>query len=501
MFRFDAMRMHRPCFRVAVTAVVALAAIHAGAALPWHDTLDAAQSASRDSHKPVLALFTAAWAESGSDVAAQTLDHPACAALVAACFEPLRLDVDAHRELVRRLGITRVPMACVLATDGSRLAAFECPLEPAAFVAAAGRAAREAALAEAGSATNTKAVALARMGAETADVEAADGLTGLKPAPGVRGSISLLTNKVRQLAHFAESDASHAAVAVTTGSGDPAVVATPAQPADEPHLPAAPPAWESRKPAVPTGPLPAQQASPRLILEPAPATTVTQAGTPAATPWLTPAAGTQSSADAPESSATVSDAPAAAPPKSAAASFMAALQKPFSIFSAKPAAPTTPPAPPVTMPPAQPTSPTAAVVAAPPAAAQTDSVASMPLGLEGYCPVTLAQKGTWTEGRAQWGVQHRGRTYLFAGAEQQAAFLAEPDRYAPALSGDDPVLVFEAGKSSPGRRAYGVTFQSRVYLFSSAETRAAFTANPERYVARVEVAERRAPAAAGTRTF
>jgi YHS domain-containing protein len=180
---------------------------------------------------------------------------------------------------------------------------------------------------------------------------------------------------------------------------------------------------------------------------------------------------------------------------------MAALQKPFSIFSSKPSAPTPPAAPPVTAPPAQPAAPTAAVVAAPPAAAQTDSVASMPLGLEGYCPVTLAQKSIWTEGRAQWGVQHRGRTYLFAGAEQQAAFLAEPDRYAPALSGDDPVLVFEAGKSSPGRRAYGVTFQSRVYLFSSAETRAAFTANPERYVARVEVAERRAPAAAGTRTF
>jgi hypothetical protein len=50
----------------------------------------------------------------------------------------------------------------------------------------------------------------------------------------------------------------------------------------------------------------------------------------------------------------------------------------------------------------------------------------MPLGLEGYCPVTLAEKGVWTEGRAQWGVRHRGRTYLFAGPEQQQPDGADP---------------------------------------------------------------------------
>ena len=116
------------------------------------------------------------------------------------------------------------------------------------------------------------------------------------------------------------------------------------------------------------------------------------------------------------------------------------------------------------MPPAHPTSPLAAATAVaeahPPIA--PDRYGSMPLGLEGYCPVTLADRGVWTEGRAQWGVRHRGRTYLFAGPEQQQAFLTTPDRYAPALSGDDPVVAVEQGRIASGRRAYGVTYQSRM---------------------------------------
>lgn len=123
----------------------------------------------------------------------------------------------------------------------------------------------------------------------------------------------------------------------------------------------------------------------------------------------------------------------------------------------------------------------------------------MPLGLEGYCPVTLAEKGSWVEGRAQWGARHRGRTYLFAGEPQQRAFLADPDRYAPALSGDDPVMAFDSGKSVPGQRRYGVTYQSRIYLFSTPETRTAFSSDPQRYTGRVAMAEQRAPASGSVR--
>ncbi len=151
--------------------------------------------------------------------------------------------------------------------------------------------------------------------------------------------------------------------------------------------------------------------------------------------------------------------------------FLAGLQKPFNALRGQPAAE------PSTMP--------------QPERAPAPPATSMPLGLEGYCPVTLAETGSWVEGQAQWGARHRGRTYLFAGEAQQRTFLADPDRFAPALSGDDPVIAFDTGRTTPGERRFGVTYQSRVYLFSTPETRAAFSANPQRYTTRVAVAEQR----------
>ena len=114
---------------------------------------------------------------------------------------------------------------------------------------------------------------------------------------------------------------------------------------------------------------------------------------------------------------------------------------------------------------------------------------SMPVGLEGYCAVSLVDKRLWVEGRAKWGVRHRGRTYLFAGPEEQKAFLANPDRYAPGLAGDDPVLATDLGRKVPGQRQYGVSYRSKVFLFSSPDTKAAFEANPQKYSQRVQVAE------------
>ena len=51
------------------------------------------------------------------------------------------------------------------------------------------------------------------------------------------------------------------------------------------------------------------------------------------------------------------------------------------------------------------------------------------------------------------------------------------------------MLACDTGKQIAGQRRYGVTYQARTYLFSSPETRTAFTANPQRYTARVLLAE------------
>ena len=163
---------------------------------------------------------------------------------------------------------------------------------------------------------------------------------------------------------------------------------------------------------------------------------------------------------------------------------LAAIQKPFSIFSSQPE-----------------TQEKEQIVRKPVHATYASQTAAtkdieeippqrtMPLGLEGYCPVALMESGNWVEGQARWGARHRGRTYLFSGLEQQQAFLSDPDRYSPALSGDDPVAAIDGGQTSPGQRRYGVTYQQRIYLFESPETRAAFAANPQRYTSRVLLAE------------
>jgi protein disulfide-isomerase len=240
--------------------------------------------------------------------------------------------------------------------------------------------------------------------------------------------------------------------------------------------------------------MPESQATATAPARPAIEPTATAPAT--AAPWLNAPAAPAAPAAVATSPATpvAPAAPPAAPPavepekKSASSQFLAALQKPFTIFSKpKTDAAVTPPATPA---------PGSAVAATPQPAAAPDAYGSMPLGLEGYCPVSLIDKGTWVEGRAQWGARHRGRTYLFAGDEQQRAFLAAPDRYAPALSGDDPVLACDSGKQVAGQRRFGVTYQSRTYLFSSPETRTAFAANPQRYTTRVIIAER--PAASDT---
>jgi YHS domain-containing protein len=112
-----------------------------------------------------------------------------------------------------------------------------------------------------------------------------------------------------------------------------------------------------------------------------------------------------------------------------------------------------------------------------------------PLALNGYCPVTLLEQQRWQLGDRRWGVIHRGRTYLFAGPEQQRKFLANPDRYSPAISGQDVVMALDYGQAVEGKRAMGLEYQNRIYLFSSDASRQAFIQNPKRYAAEVLQAE------------
>jgi YHS domain-containing protein/thiol-disulfide isomerase/thioredoxin len=120
-----------------------------------------------------------------------------------------------------------------------------------------------------------------------------------------------------------------------------------------------------------------------------------------------------------------------------------------------------------------------------------------PIGLEGFCPVTLVERSRsapqdprcWIPGDARWGAVHRGMTYLFAGPEEQKKFLADPDRYSPVLSGNDPVLAFDRAQLQMGRREFGTFYDNRIYLFTSNESLEKFRQNARRYAEEVRQAE------------
>jgi protein disulfide-isomerase len=107
-----------------------------------------------------------------------------------------------------------------------------------------------------------------------------------------------------------------------------------------------------------------------------------------------------------------------------------------------------------------------------------------PICLDGYCAVTLLETKKWKKADPQFGAVHRGRTYLFADADQQKKFLANPDGFAPVLSGYDPVRFATTGQLVEGSRAFGVITpgDNRIFLFADKVSLEQFERSPRDYV-------------------
>jgi protein disulfide-isomerase len=435
----------RRSLTTAIAGVLALlgasGATPGAAAVHWHADLTQAKAASQISHLPVLILFVASWSEKSVNHDKTFLASEEAVALLTACFEPVRIDCDADPATYKRLGVSHIPTACVVDADERVLVRFDCPETSAAFVAAAGRAAQEAAVA----------------------------CAGPLPAPTPPAALAVAPPPPTSPNGTAPEQPLSAAA-------DPPGLATPALASKPPQWPAETTSAPLGSAAPPSAPAPPSTIPGQTSIEPvapaAPAPPQPPAsGLAAALPnWLNPKA-------TPPAAAPAASEPAAKKPNG----FWATVQKPFNGLVGKSPKPSTDAPAPAEM-------PSTGIQAGEPGA-------PMPVGLEGYCAVTLVEKGAWVEGRAKWGVRHRGRTYLFAGPEEQKAFLANPDRFAPGLCGDDPVLAIDAGRQIPGQRQYGVSYRSKVYLFSSPDTQAAFKADPQKYAQRVQIAEQ-----AGTTT-
>ena len=101
--------------------------------------------------------------------------------------------------------------------------------------------------------------------------------------------------------------------------------------------------------------------------------------------------------------------------------------------------------------------------------------------LHSYCPVELTRNGRWTPGDLRWTVVHNGLVYRLSGPAQRQQFLADPEAFAPAYSGNDPVLAMDQHRTVPGQAAYCTTCNGRLYMFSSAATQSQFNSDPQRY--------------------
>jgi thiol-disulfide isomerase/thioredoxin len=109
-----------------------------------------------------------------------------------------------------------------------------------------------------------------------------------------------------------------------------------------------------------------------------------------------------------------------------------------------------------------------------------------PVSLDGFCPVTLLETKKWKKADPQFGAIHRGRTYLFANADQQKKFLANPDAFAPILSGYDPVHFATTGQLVEGNRAHGLITpgDNRIVLFADESSLEQYKQSPRAYAER-----------------
>lgn len=102
-------------------------------------------------------------------------------------------------------------------------------------------------------------------------------------------------------------------------------------------------------------------------------------------------------------------------------------------------------------------------------------------GFQGFCPVALRDRRELADARPEFLSIYEGRTYELASAEAKARFEADPEKYAPVAQGNDVVLVSRGESEVEGNLSFAVWFKDRLYLFRSANTLREFNAEPTKF--------------------
>lgn len=106
---------------------------------------------------------------------------------------------------------------------------------------------------------------------------------------------------------------------------------------------------------------------------------------------------------------------------------------------------------------------------------------SLPVALQGYCPVCIIDLEKWVKGDPKYSVVMDGKTYLFPGEDAKQKFLKRTTKYTPALSGDCIVCAVDKRVRRPGSVNYASMHKGRLYLFPDQATKDVFMNKPEKY--------------------
>ena len=100
------------------------------------------------------------------------------------------------------------------------------------------------------------------------------------------------------------------------------------------------------------------------------------------------------------------------------------------------------------------------------APAQNTPIAGARVALKGYDPVSYFTEGKPEKGSSQFTFAFDDSTYWFKSAEHRARFVADPERYAPQFAGYCAIQVSRGAKVEADPEAWTIA-DGKLYVFSA----------------------------------
>jgi thiol-disulfide isomerase/thioredoxin/YHS domain-containing protein len=470
-----------------VCCLLTLATVTAGQAeeVRWRKDLETAKREAADTGKLVLVHFWADWCGPCLQFERTVLNQGEAAKAIEAKYVPVKLHADQFPSMARAFAIRSLPTDIVISSTGVEIARFATPAERRRIATAQSFASEITKLAAVHQPRTEAAIASKPAPATTA-------APGKTPATAV-ANVPPATNPYAAIGQVAKPPATGAAN-VTTTPNQPVDAAAKPNTAGFPVMPSGPRPAASRYSSGPSAGRPIANTTAPQVTPSASGLTATTgpaaamagrrhaAGLPQTTPGLrSPATPVQPMLNPRPTASTTQTPSGVNPPSKNTSRYSSASPPPAAAVVSGPPAALSQAAPQTRPTPKEPSGPVAQPKLERNLPDQASTKGHPPLGLDGYCPVSLQSEERWIVGDRRWGVIHEGRTYLFMGPTHQQRFLADPAKYSPVLSGTDAVLAMESKQAVPGDRRYGVVFDSRVFLFSSEKTLQRFSQDPERF--------------------